>query len=140
MHCCQARSSGMAALRRNCSMSTSKQVWQVVHLTNGLEEESGRTGMKKRVNQSRPCMGTILDCWRQEGQTVLTGASGRWLVILRQPKKMMKPRRFRIGVPQAVACRVRFSGPLAMRSAETEATSESVRLCIGRCKLHGLHC
>src|ERR1043165_1933212 len=82
MHCCQARSSGMAALRRNCSMSTSKQVLQVLHLTNGLAEESGRTGMKNSVNQSRPCIGTMLDCWRQEGQTVLTGASGRWTEVL----------------------------------------------------------
>jgi len=39
-------------------------------------------------------MATILDCWRQEGQTVLTGGSGRWLVSLRQPKKMMKPADF----------------------------------------------
>src|SRR6266850_6144484 len=93
MHCCQARSSGIAALRRNCSMSISKQVLHVVHFTNGLAAESGRTGMKNSVNQSRPCMGMMLVSWRQEGQTVLTGASGRWRVSLRQPKKMMNPRR-----------------------------------------------
>src|SRR2546423_15409037 len=88
--CCQARSSGIEALRRNCSISISKHVLQLVHLTKGLAEERGRTGMKKRVNQSRPCMATMLDCWRQEGQTVVTEGSGRWLVSFRQPEKMMK--------------------------------------------------
>jgi len=38
-------------------------------------------------------MGTMLVSRRQAGQTVLTGGSGRWLVMVRQPKKMMKPRR-----------------------------------------------
>src|SRR2546429_5625093 len=74
--CCQARSSGIEALRRNCSISISKQVLQVVHLTNGLAAEIGKMGMKKRVNQSRPCLGEMLAFWRQEGQTVSTGASG----------------------------------------------------------------
>src|SRR5258706_2721909 len=93
--CCQARSSGIEALRRNCSISISKQVLQLVHLRNGLAEERGKMGMKKSVNQSRPCMGTMLDCWRQEGQTVSTGASGGCLLRVRQPTKMMKPRRVR---------------------------------------------
>src|SRR2546421_13066451 len=76
--CCQARSSGIEALRRNCPISKSKHVLQVVHLTKGLAEEGGRTGMKKRENQKRPCMATRLDWWRQEGDEGSIKGSGSW--------------------------------------------------------------